>query len=160
MRFLLTIIISTFLLNSCHQDAKPMAQSTATPTPLVARGVTPAEAKAAFDSAQALTSLREQRWPIAAIQGFCLPERRHNNRYQNLVAFAPRWEGTLHNDVATDFDKMFWYATVKDGRADQFSLGVRRGKDFWLLEGGDEHSLQRPPEFSPDSTKDWFVGHK
>jgi hypothetical protein len=102
----------------------------------------------------------ERRWPITAIQQYCIPERRHNNAYQNLVAYGVVWKGNLYQGVTTGFDRIAWYATTNNGRADQYSLAVYRGKDFWLLEIGSEGSVQKPPEFSPDPNKPWFIGHK
>jgi hypothetical protein len=31
---------------------------------------------------------------------------------------------------------------------------------FWLLEIGDEHTLQTPPDYSPDPNNERFIGHK
>jgi hypothetical protein len=108
-----------------------------------------------------MTKFLEQRWPLAAIQAFCIPERRHNNGYQNLVAGFDGpvvWHGSLYLGVATGFDKIAWYANTKDGRATKFSLGVERGKDFWLLEIGAEESMKKPPDYLPDPNKPWFIG--
>jgi hypothetical protein len=126
----------------------------------VAIGISASEAKAAFDSPDALTKMLEQRWPVPAIKDFCISERRHDDRYQNLVAFGVVWEGRLHQNAASGFDKIAWYATTKDGRAEQFSLGVSRGADFWLLEIGSEQTVQRPPNFSPDPHSAGFAGRK
>jgi hypothetical protein len=110
-----------------------------------------------------MTTFLEQRWPLAAIKAFCVPERRHNNSYQNLVRGfdgSVVWEGTLHQSIPTGFDKIAWYANTKDGRATMFSLGVKRGEDFWQLEGGSEESVKTPPDYLPDPEKPWFVGHR
>jgi hypothetical protein len=116
--------------------------------------------KPSLDSPAGFTRLLEERWPVTSIKVFCIPERRHNPGYQNLVAMGDVWEGNLHEGTSTGFDEISWYATVKGGRVDQFSLGVRRGRNSWTLEGGDAASLQTPPLISPDPKNDWFIGHK
>ena len=145
---------------SCVKQTRRLEVSIATPQPTPVVALSVAEAKVAFDSSDALTKALERRWPLAAIQVYCIPERRHNNAYQNLVAYSPRWDGTLYSGVATGFDKIAWYSTTKNRRADEYSLGVYRGNDFWLLEIGDEQTLQTPPDYSPDPNNERFVGHK
>jgi hypothetical protein len=131
-----------------------------TPTPTPGPVLTAAEAKSACDSPEAFAKALERRWPLSAIRTYCIPERRHNNRYQNLVAYSPIWEGALHSGDLTGFDEIAWYCTLKDGRVDKYSLGVRRGRDSWLLEIGEERTLQRQPYYEPDFNKEWYVGHK
>lgn len=159
-RYSVSILFITCLLSSCWKDSSLTVAPRTTPTPLVPTGVSAGDAKAGFHSPEALNKLLERRWPVTAIQAYCTPERRHNESYQNLVAFGVVWKGTLHPDIETGFDKIAGYATTKEGRAEEFSLGVDRGKDFWLLEIGSEETMQKPPNFSPDSREPWFVGHK
>jgi hypothetical protein len=159
-RYLVSILFVTCLLSSCWKDSSLTVAPRANPTPLAPTAVSAADAKAGFDSSEALNKLLERRWPVTAIQAYCTPERRHNESYQNLVALGVVWKGTLHRDIETGFDKIAWYATTIDGRAQEFSLGVDRGKDFWLLEIGSEETMQEPPNFSPDSREPRFVGHK
>ena len=141
-----------FLLSGCQkQTSLTVTQTTTSPTPPVASSISAAEAKAGFDSPEALTKILERRWPVAAIQEFCIPERRHNESYQNLVAMGVVWRGNLYQGVPTGFDRIGWYANTKEGRANQYSLEVSRGKDFWLLEIELEESVQKPPQFSPES---------
>ena len=148
------------LVVSCatHSQRPDVSRATPQPSPPVVLSV--AEAKIAFDSKDALTKALERRWPLAAIRAYCIPERRHKDEFQNLVAYSPRWDGTLYSGVATGWDKIAWYATTKNGRTDQYSLGVFRDKDFWLLEIGDEYTLQTRPDYSPDPSQERFVGHK
>ena len=159
-RFLIYILLVSCLLSGCRKDsslsAPPAVTPTATPTPAI-------DAKIAFGSPEAMTTFLEQRWPLDAIKGFCIPERRHNNAYQNLVAGFDGpvvWHGTLYPGIVTGFDKIAWYANTKNGRATTFSLGVERGEDFWLLEIGTEESVKTPPNYLPDPNRPWFVGHK
>src|SRR5258705_13355796 len=110
-----------------------------------------------------MTKFLEQRWPIEGIRTFCIPERRHNNAYQNLVAGVDDnmvWEGTLYRDVPTGFDKIAWYANTEGGRATQFSLNAIRGNDYWHIEGGSEETMKVPPNFGPNPKAPWFVGHQ
>src|SRR5919109_1237837 len=113
----------TCLVVSCaKQTQRPViTNTTPQPSPIVA--LSPAEAKVAFDSPDALTKALERRWPLMAIHVYCIPERRHNNAFQNLVAYSPRWDGALYSGVDTGFEKIAWYATTKNRRADQYSLG-------------------------------------
>ena len=159
MRNLRTLLL-VCLLVGCRAETAPTSPTTSRPTPPVAMGISASEAKTAFDSPQALTEMLEKRWPIAAIQEFCIPERRHDNRYQNLVALGVVWEGNLHQNASSGFDKIAWYATTQEGRSEKFSLGIWRGADFWVLEGGSEQTVQRPPNFSPDPNAAGFVGRK
>jgi hypothetical protein len=157
-RLLLLILLLSCSAFGCQKSPGPTATittHTATPVPLI-------DAKTAFSSPEAMTKFLEQRWPLAAVQMFCIPERRHNNMYQNLVAGSDSpivWEATLYRETLMGFDKIAWYANTKNGRATTFSLGVKRGKDYWLLEIGTEESAQQPPDYSPDPNRRWFVGH-
>jgi hypothetical protein len=154
------VFFALCLVTSCAQHSQPAQSANATPTPLTAAVLSPAEAKTAFDSADGLTKALERRWPLTAIRTYCIPERRHNPAYQNLVAYSPVWKGILFSRESTGFDKIAWYACLKKGRVDQYSLGVYRGKDFWLLEIGDQHTLEAPPDYSPDPTAERFLGRK
>jgi hypothetical protein len=141
-----------------HAQPTPVANDIPQPSPIVV--LSTAEANFAFDSPDSLTKALERRWPLPAIRTYCIPERRHNHAFQNLVAYSPRWEGTLYSGGANGFDKITWYASTKKGRVDQYSLGAYRGKDFWLLEIGDENTVQSPPEYSPSPNNPRFVGHR
>ena len=157
---LIWLILLSCLLGGCRQHTSQTETPKANPTPPLASAASAVDAKVGFDSPQGLTKLLERRWPIAAINEYCIQERRHNNAYQNLVAYGVVWKGDLHQGVATGFDRIAWYATTKKGRADQYSLDAYRGNDFWLLEIGWEKGVQEPPDFSPDPAKPWFLGYK
>jgi hypothetical protein len=142
----------------CVVAVECRSEPRATESPIVASA---AEAKAAFGSQEELTRALERRWPISAINEFCIPERRHNDEYQNLVMDTKVvWKGVLHANAKTSFDKVEWYATTEDGRALQYSLNVQRGGDNWLLEIGSERTLTRYPHTNPDPKQKWFVGHR
>ena len=158
VRYFIFILLVSCLLGGCRRQSSHPVTPESSPTPPVASSVSAVDAKAGFDSPEALTKLLERRWPVAAIQEFCIPERRHNDAYQNLVSYGVVWKGNLHQGVPTGFDKIAWYATTKEGRADQYSLEAYRGKDFWLLEIASEEGVEKPPQFSPDPTKPRFVG--
>jgi len=121
----------------------------------------PPNAKPGFNSPEEVTALLEQRWLLADVRKFAIPERRHNYTYQNLVLDTPEaWAGRLYCDIATGFDSIEWYATVENGRVKEYSLQARRGKDFWLLEIGNQASVRKPPKVEPDFRAPYFVGHK
>jgi hypothetical protein len=126
----------------------------------------PPNAKPGFNSPEEVTAFLEKRWPLADIRRYAIPERRHNDEYQNLVTTGTPeiWAGRLYCDKSTGFDSVEWYATIEIGHTKhllkEFSLGAIRGKDFWLLEIGNPTSVQLPPTFEPDFQKPYFVGHK
>jgi thiosulfate/3-mercaptopyruvate sulfurtransferase len=121
----------------------------------------PITAQPGLDSPEAFTRLLERRWPISAIQTYCIPERRPQPLWQNLLAVGELWKGRLHVGLNTGFERISWYATVKGGQIKQYSLEVYRGEDFWCLEIGDADSLRMPPIVAPDySGSSRFVGHK
>lgn len=122
--------------------------------------VYPITAAPGIDSPEALTRLLEQRWPLKSIVTFCIPERRWRPEYQNLVVMGEVWKGRLHVDVATGFDKIWWYGSVDHGRIAEYSLNVNRGRDHWVLEFGTPESLRKPAIVAPDPTESCFVGHK
>jgi hypothetical protein len=114
-----------------------------------------------FDSPESFTRLLEQRWSLVDICAFCIPERRHNDAYQNLVITTPgAWKGRLYVDTLTGFDRISWYATVHEGHVQEYSLEAYRGNDFWLLEGGSPETFHWPPHVTPDPSAPYFVGHK
>lgn len=127
----------------------------------------PPNAKLGFNSPEEVTAFLEKRWPLEDIGKFAIPERRHNDLYQNLVTagFPEIWAGRLYCDKSTGFDSIEWYATIEKGRTKghslkEYSLNAIRGKDFWLLEIGSPTSVQQPPSVEPDFRKPYFVGHK
>ena len=114
-----------------------------------------------FDSPESASRLLEQRWSLADIRAFCIPARRHNLAYQNLVIDSPEaWKGRLYSNQRTGFDRISWYATVREGKLLQYSLEVYRGDDFWLLEIGNPETVKKPPQVTPDPAADYFVGPK
>lgn len=161
-RFLIYILLGSCLLGGCRKDSGAHASPASTAAPTVAP--TPViDAKTAFGSPEAMTTFLEQRWPLAAIKAFCVPERRHNNMYQNLVKGFDGpviWEGALYQGIPTGLDKIAWFANTKGGRVTNFSVGVERGDDFWLLEIGSEEAVRTPPDYLPDPNSPWFIGHK
>jgi hypothetical protein len=121
----------------------------------------PPNAKPGFNSPEEVTALLEKRWSLADVRKFAIPERRHNDAYQNLVLDTPEiWAGRLYCDQTTGFDSIEWYATVENGRAKAYSLQAMRGKDNWLLEIGTPSSVEKPPVVEPDFRAPYFVGHK
>ena len=126
----------------------------------------PPNAKPGFNSPEEVTALLEKRWSLADIRKFAIPERRHNDMYQNLVLDTPEvWAGRLYCYQSTGFDSIEWYATVENGRGKEhslkeYSLQARRGKNFWLLEFGSPASVEKPPNVEPDFRAPYFLGRK
>jgi hypothetical protein len=126
----------------------------------------PPNAKPGFNSPEEVTAFLEKRRPLTDIQKYAIPERRHNDLYQNLVTtgFPEIWAGRLYCDQSTGFDSIEWYADIEIRHTKhslkEYSLGVIRGNDFWLLEIAGPTSVQQPPNIEPDFQKPYFVGHK
>jgi hypothetical protein len=122
----------------------------------------PSDAKPGFNSPEEVSAFLEKRWSLADIKKFAIPERRHNDEYQNLtISDTPEvWAGRLYCDKATGFDSIEWYATTQYGAVNEYSLNAIRGQDFWLLELGSPDTTQKPPNVEPDFRKPYFVGHK
>lgn len=112
-----------------------------------------------FASADEVTAALEERWPLEAINTYCIPERRHNPLYQNLVPdMGVTWEGMLHKNVPTGFDSISWYGTAIDGKLHEYSLNANRGDHFWLLEIGNVESFATQPDVSSDPSEPHFIG--
>jgi hypothetical protein len=163
-------LIVLYIATGCSTRREQPSSSTQREKPSSAESDWPPSARAAvyspsatpsLDSPEGVTRLLEQRWSLADIRSFCIPERRYNPSYQNLVIDTPGpWKGRLYPDKETGFDRISWYGTVRDGRVNAYSLEVYRGHDFWLLEIGDPETVRKPPQVTPDPSKGWFVGHK
>ena len=151
---LLILLGCCALVNCSRQAATPPVKTGAAPAP------PSAETRAAFSSPEALTKFLEQRWPLTGIQTFCIPERRHNEQFENLGVEGQVWRGSLFATQDTGFDEISWYANVKNGQVAIYSLGARKGDDFWLLEIADQDDVRQPPDFAPDPKLKEFVGHK
>ncbi|HLZ14047.1 MAG TPA: hypothetical protein VKP58_15805 [Candidatus Acidoferrum sp.] len=174
----LVLILATMLVvEACQSPQSPIARETsASPpqplncAPMLFRSSTvakyPTNAKPGFNSPEEVTAFLEKRWPLADIRKYAIPERRHNDHYQNLVPDTSEiWAGRLYCDKTTGFDSIEWYATTETGHTkepslNEYSLGAIRGKDFWLLEIGSPTSAQQPPSIEPDFREPYFVGHK
>jgi hypothetical protein len=175
---LLALIVATILaVGACQSPQSKIAiePSTSRPqsvncVPMLNPSATvakyPPNAKPGFNSPEEVTAFLEKRWSPEAIRKFAIPERRHNDEYQNLVivGFPEVWAGRLYCDKTTGFDSIEWYATIEIRHTKhslhEYSLGVIRGEDFWLLEIGSPTSVQQPPNIEPDFRKPYFVGHK
>ena len=153
---LLLLILLGFcaFVNCSKQAATPPAKTSAASAP------PSAETRAAFSSPEALTKFLEQRWPLTGIKTFCIPERRHNEEFENLGVEGQVWRGSLFPNQDTGFDEISWYANVKNGQVAIYSLGARKGEDFWLLEIADQDDVRQPPDFAPDPKLKEFVGHQ
>ena len=157
---------STKEIKSPAQQSQPTSCANPTWPPHAVFAKYPPNTKPGFNSPEEVTALLEKRWSLADVRKFAIPERRHNDAYQNLVLDTPEiWAGRLYCDTTTGFDSIEWYATVENGHDKQhslkeYSLQARRGKDFWLLEFGSPASVRNPPNVEPDFRAPYFVGHK
>ncbi|MEM8671801.1 MAG: hypothetical protein AAGG48_30060 [Planctomycetota bacterium] len=149
--FVLLLLLPIAIGCSSQQASDVRKGAKATPTP-------EEESQRDLGTTEGVTAMLEQRWSLDSIRTFCIPERRHNPAYQNLVAEGDTWEGQLHPHAETGFDRIFWYATTQDDRLAEYSLNVQRGTDFWLLEIGNLESLKNQPDFEPDPSEPHFVG--
>jgi hypothetical protein len=95
---------------------------TASPTPAAPS----AETRAAFSSPEALTKFLEQRWPLTGIQTFCIPERRHNQQFENLGVEGQVWRGSLFANKDRVRRNQLVHENTKNSRATIYSLGARR----------------------------------
>ncbi|QDT92146.1 hypothetical protein [Gimesia algae] len=117
------------------------------------------ETQSKFASAAEVTAALEARWSLDDIKTYCVPERRHNPTCQNLVTdVGVTWEGTLYENEPTGFDSISWYGTAVEGRLHEYSLGVSRGENYWLLEIGNVDSFDRQPRVAPDPSGPCFIG--
>jgi len=171
---LVLFIVAIVVVGSCQSSPpsrteleppahRPQPTDCANPTlfPDAISAKYPPNAKPGFNSPEEVTALLEKRWPLEDIRKFAIPERRHNDGWQNLVADTPEiWAGRLYCDKTAGFDSIEWYATTENGRVKEYSLDAIRGKDFWLLEIGSQASVQKPPDIEPNFRAPHFVGHK
>lgn len=156
----LLLLLLTCWCCGCKAPA-PVSRSVETDFPPSARfGVYSPTATPSITSPEGFTRLLEQRWSLADVRTFCIPERRHNGGYQNLVAMGEVWKGRLYQGMETGFDRIGWYANIKDGHIGEYSLGAERGRSFWLLEIGSPESLRLPPRVAPEPSAPYFIGHK
>jgi hypothetical protein len=149
--------------SQADKPALPPAQAKPSPEPNRVLVAAPAEeAHKAFRSQAELQKLLRRRWPIAAIHTYCIPDRRANPLYQNLVCDGDaKWEGVLYTASDTGFGEVSWYATVVNGRATEYSLNAVNGdRDWWLLEIGSEDSVQKEPDYAPDWHHSWFINQR
>jgi hypothetical protein len=158
MRNLLRQIVIVTSLSGCEPTTptvKPAEQQQENPS------ASPAQEQLDLSSADAVTAALEKRWSLDAIKTFCIPERRHNTGYQNLVAAeGETWGGALYENEKTGFDSITWYGAAVDGKLFHYSLNVNRGDDWWLLEIGNAKYFDTPPDVSPDPSQPHFVGGK
>lgn len=121
-QFLAVLIVSVLALTALGDEEKPVLP----------------------ESPEELTKLLEKRWPLTAIQRYCVPKNQFDPKVQNLVINSKKiWKGVLYEGKETGLDKISWYAGVNpDGI--EYSLNVRKGDSIWLLEIGDEKTMKKP----------------
>jgi len=97
------------------------------------------------ETREQLDEALKKRWPPEMIRGLCNSTPPTPGSFQNLVALGPKWEGDMYAGEKTGFDRIWWYATLKDGKLDEYSLNATKGKKNWIVEMGTQRTLARPP---------------
>jgi hypothetical protein len=136
------------------------------PVPAPAVNTPPPVTSGEINSPDRLTAALENRWTLERIRRYAIPERRLWEGCQNLVAGFPSekcdstlvWEGELFNGITTGFDEIAWYANTCGNHVEEYSLGVTRGDDFWLLEIASPTDLDKPPVVEPPWDDQCFAG--
>src|SRR2546427_11145347 len=62
-------------------------------------------------TAQDLAAALQARWTLARIRGYCASTAPTPDSIQNLVALGEAWQGKLHENEASEFDPLWWYAS-------------------------------------------------
>jgi hypothetical protein len=99
-------------------------------------------------TAKQLSSALEVRWQLEMIRAYCEATPPTPDSVQNLVALGEEWHGTLHEDRAREFNRIWWYASTRDGQLDKYSVNAAKGRKHWIIEIGNEQSLSQPPVLS------------
>ena len=101
-----------------------------------------------------LTAVLESRWPLVSILPACKAIGPFPKGGQNLVTVGQNtWEGVLHKGKRTGFDRIWWYARLKDDKLDKYSLNVVKGHRLWVLEIGDQQRLRELPWILREKTR-------
>jgi hypothetical protein len=96
-------------------------------------------------TAKQLASALEARWELELIHCYCEATPPTPDGFQNLVALGESWRGTLHEGTASGFDRIWWYASLQDGKLHEYSVNAAKGRKHWIVEIGDGETLAKPP---------------
>ena len=97
-------------------------------------------------SADQLSAVLESRWRVESIFPACNIVGPFPEDGQNLVTIGQEtWEGVLYKGKNIGFDRIWWYASLKNGKLDKYSLNVSKGRTLWVLEIGDQKRLAELP---------------
>lgn len=99
-------------------------------------------------TAKQLASALESRWDLETIRAYCEATRPTPDSIQNLVALGEFWKGNLHEGKASGFDRVSWYAAVRNGKLEEYSVNATKGRKHWILEIGNQESLSKLPVLS------------
>ena len=99
-------------------------------------------------TAQDLAAAIQARWTLARIRAYCASTAPTSRGIQNLVALGEAWHGNLHENEASEFDRLWWYASTRSGKLDKYSVNATKGRKHWIIEIGNERSLADPPALS------------
>lgn len=100
----------------------------------------------------------EERWSMEAIRVACQSSSPTPGYVPNLGARTEGWEGDLHKDSLSEFDRLWWYAGILPDGTLLYSVNARKGKRFWIVEIGNQQVLAVPP--LPKPKQYWEKGFK
>src|SRR5438034_10386444 len=84
-------------------------------------------------TAQELAAALEARWSPEMIRAYCRATAPTPGSVQNLVALGEEWQGNLHEKEAPDFDRVWWYASTRNGKLDKYSVNATKGRRHWII---------------------------
>src|SRR2546430_290911 len=117
-----TVGVTLVLLTACMAERRP-------PKPVRAEWKPWREPVLTADQ---LNSALEARWTPEMIRAFCNSTPPTSGSLQNLVALGPAWNGVLYKDLKTGFDSIWWYASTKNNKLDEYSLNATKGHKNWI----------------------------
>src|SRR5690242_14582457 len=84
-------------------------------------------------SAEQMSRALEERWTLERIRACCRESGPTPPNVQNLLIMGERWEGSLHRNTPSEFDRLWWSATVEHGELSKYSVNAKTGSKFWIV---------------------------
>src|SRR5690242_6114251 len=82
-------------------------------------------------TSEQLASALEARWSLGTIRAYCSSTTPTPGSFQNLVALGKSWRGNLYENEASGFDRVWWYASTRSGKLDEYSVNATKGRKHW-----------------------------